>query len=45
VRAAHPTAIAAAIDVELRRNRNPARAPAEKAYLKSDLDFLGVGLP
>jgi 3-methyladenine DNA glycosylase AlkD len=45
VLAAHPTAIAAAIDVELRRNRNPARAPAEKAYLKSDLDFLGVGLP
>ena len=40
-----PAAIAAAIDVELRRHRNPARAPAEKAYLKSDLDFLGVGLP
>jgi 3-methyladenine DNA glycosylase AlkD len=33
------------IDVELRRHRNPARAPAEKAYLKSDLEFLGVGLP
>jgi 3-methyladenine DNA glycosylase AlkD len=29
----------------LRRHRNPARAPAEKAYLKSDLEFLGVGLP
>jgi 3-methyladenine DNA glycosylase AlkD len=29
----------------LRRHRNPARAPVEKAYLKSDLDFLGVGLP
>jgi 3-methyladenine DNA glycosylase AlkD len=29
----------------LRRHRNPARAPAEKAYLKSDLAFLGVGLP
>jgi 3-methyladenine DNA glycosylase AlkD len=29
----------------LRRRRNPARAPAEKAYLKSDLEFLGVGLP
>jgi 3-methyladenine DNA glycosylase AlkD len=29
----------------LRRHRNPDRAPAEKAYLKSDLDFLGVGLP
>jgi 3-methyladenine DNA glycosylase AlkD len=31
--------------VELRRHRNPARGPAEKAYLKSDLEFLGVGLP
>jgi 3-methyladenine DNA glycosylase AlkD len=29
----------------LRRQRNPARAPAEKAYLKSDLEFLGVALP
>jgi 3-methyladenine DNA glycosylase AlkD len=38
-------AIAAAIDLELRRGRNPARAPAEKAYLKSDLEFMGVGLP
>jgi 3-methyladenine DNA glycosylase AlkD len=37
--------VAAAIDVELRRHHNPTRAPAEKAYLKSDLDFLGVGLP
>ncbi|TMD48844.1 MAG: DNA alkylation repair protein [Chloroflexi bacterium] len=37
--------MAHAIDVELRRHRNPARAPAEKAYLKSDLEFLGVGLP
>ena len=42
---ARPAAIAAAIDFELRRHRNPARAPAEKAYLKSDLEFLGVGLP
>jgi 3-methyladenine DNA glycosylase AlkD len=40
-----PAAIAAEIDTELRRHRNPARAPAEKAYLKSDLEFLGVGLP
>jgi 3-methyladenine DNA glycosylase AlkD len=31
--------------MELRRHRNPTRAPAEKAYLKSDLEFLGVGLP
>jgi 3-methyladenine DNA glycosylase AlkD len=44
-RATHPEAIAAAIDRELQRHRNPARAPAEKAYLKSDLEFLGVGLP
>jgi 3-methyladenine DNA glycosylase AlkD len=44
-RPARPAAIAAAIDVELRRHRNPARAPAEKAYLKSDLEFLGVDLP
>ena len=36
--------MAAAIDVELRRHRNPARAPREKAYLKSDLEFFGVGL-
>src|SRR5713101_5372114 len=42
---ASPDAITAAIDLELRRHRNPARAPAEKAYLKSDLEFLGVGLP
>src|SRR4030081_1490254 len=44
-RPARPASIAAAIDVELRRHRNPGRAPAEKAYLKSDLEFLGVGLP
>jgi 3-methyladenine DNA glycosylase AlkD len=37
--------VAAAIDAELRRHRNPTRARAEKAYLKSDLEFLGVGLP
>src|SRR5258708_188534 len=40
-----PAAVARSIDVELRRHRNLARAPAEKAYLKSDLEFLGVGLP
>ncbi len=44
-RPARAAAIAAAIDLELRPHRNPARAPAEKAYLKSDLEFLGVGLP
>src|ERR1700738_4884705 len=40
-----PSALATAIDIELRRRRNPSRAPAEKAYLKSDLEFLGVDLP
>jgi 3-methyladenine DNA glycosylase AlkD len=44
-RPARPAAIANAIDVELWRHRNPDRAPREKAYLKSDLEFLGVGLP
>jgi 3-methyladenine DNA glycosylase AlkD len=33
-----------AINLELRQHRDPARAPVEKAYLKSDLEFLGVGL-
>ena len=37
--------LAQQIDAALRRHRNPARAVAEKAYLKSDLEFLGVGLP
>ena len=40
-----PAAIATAIAAGLTSHRNPARAPAEKAYLKSDLEFLGVGLP
>jgi 3-methyladenine DNA glycosylase AlkD len=40
-----PAAIATAIATELTSHRNSARAPAEKAYLKSDLEFLGVGLP
>src|SRR5205814_3472144 len=42
---ASAASLAQQIDAELRRHRNPARAVAEKAYLKSDLDFLGVGLP
>lgn len=37
--------LAARIDRELRPYRNPTRAAAEKAYLKSELDFLGTGLP
>src|SRR4029077_7507291 len=40
-----PSAIATAIAAELTSHRNAARAAAEKAYLKSDLEFLGVGLP
>src|ERR1700682_2456850 len=44
-RPVRPSALAEAIDIELRRHRNPARARAEKAYLKSDLEFIGVGLP
>jgi 3-methyladenine DNA glycosylase AlkD len=31
--------------LELRRERKPERAAAEKAYLKSDLEFLGTGVP
>ena len=42
---ASAASLAEQIDAELRRHRNPARAVAEKAYLKSDLEFLGVGLP
>jgi 3-methyladenine DNA glycosylase AlkD len=44
-RQARPSSLADAIDLELRRQRNPIRATREKAYLKSDLEFLGVGLP
>jgi 3-methyladenine DNA glycosylase AlkD len=40
-----PAAIASNVDRELRRARNPARALAEKRYLKSDLTFLGAGVP
>lgn len=35
----------ARIDHELRAAGNPARAAAEKRYLKSALEFLGVGVP
>ena len=38
-------ALAAELEAELQRHRNPVRARAEKAYLKSDLDFIGVPLP
>ena len=34
-----------AIEAALRRRGTPARAEGEKRYLKSDLDFLGVGIP
>jgi 3-methyladenine DNA glycosylase AlkD len=37
-----PVGAAASIEDELRAGGTPARAEGEKAYLKSDLDFLGV---
>src|SRR5207249_11542130 len=37
--------LARLIEAELQRDRNPSRGLAEKAYLKSDLSFLGVPLP
>lgn len=37
--------LARRLEAELRGHRNPARADGEKAYLKSDLAFLGVDLP
>src|SRR5947209_5771815 len=40
-----PTAIVAGIVRELMALRKPDRAAAEKRYLKSDLVFLGVGVP
>ena len=33
------------IELELTRSASPKRAEGEKRYLKSDLDFLGTGLP
>ena len=46
--AAPPVAARAAADLitaELRAAGRPERAVAEKAYLKSDLEFFGVGVP
>ena len=37
--------LAAQLEGELQGHRNPVRAASEKAYLKSDLDFVGVPLP
>ena len=37
--------LARQLNVELGRHRDAARAIAEKAYLKSDLEFVGVPLP
>ena len=42
---ASASTVASEIEAELRRHRNPSRAIAEKAYLKSELDFIGVSLP
>ena len=43
--AATATAAADEITAELRAAGQPERAVTEKAYLKSDLDFFGVGVP
>ena len=37
--------LARQIEMQLRARRNPTRAAGEKAYLKSEFDFLGVDLP
>jgi 3-methyladenine DNA glycosylase AlkD len=37
--------IAEEVDRDLRAAGNPARAVSEKSYLKSDLEFLGCGVP
>jgi len=37
--------LASQIEANLRRQRDPRRAVAEKAYLKSDLEFIGATLP
>jgi 3-methyladenine DNA glycosylase AlkD len=36
---------AAAIEAMLRQTGNPSRAASERRYLKSDLEFIGVGVP
>ena len=41
---AQPSTLARRIETELARVASPERAAGEKAYLKSDLDFLGVRL-
>ena len=40
-----PNRVAAQVERALRKAGNPARAANEKRYLKSDLDFLGTGVP
>ncbi|MGA2826028.1 MAG: DNA alkylation repair protein, partial [Streptosporangiaceae bacterium] len=42
---AGPAAAADALAAELRAAGAPERASSEKAYLKSDLEFFGVGVP
>ena len=39
------TALASEIETGLRAFANPERAASEKRYLKSDLEFLGTGVP
>ena len=38
-------AVVGDLDARLRAAANPDRAPAERAYLKSDLTHLGAGVP
>jgi 3-methyladenine DNA glycosylase AlkD len=40
-----PAAFAGRIEAELGQSSDSSRAEKEKAYLKSDLEFLGVGVP
>jgi len=40
-----PTETVAEVEARLRRHAKPERAAGEKRYLKSDLEFLGVGVP
>ena len=39
------TSLATDIEQRLREAGNPDRAVAERAYLKSSMEFAGVGLP
>ena len=40
-----PSGTVAEVEARLRRHAKPERAAGEKRYLKSDLEFIGVGVP